>query len=352
VAWLLLAMSVSLTPGFARCQEKEGKKSTAAMAGRQKVNPADAKAQYAGPVAQAAQLTVTLEPNPSPATVNQDVQFTATPFADGQYYFIFGDDSKPQISSSNVAHHTYAAARTYQVAVRVLVHDGNQSASASTTLTVNSGAEDMTPPNEALPQITVQLTKKMQPLEGIEIPIRVSLEPSVKNEGFDINWGDGSAPERIDAAGNATHTYERATEYDVVATALTQEFGQALQGTLHLRVAERPVPPRPIQPSQQPRQSPPPWWKQLPERHPIAASAGGIVLLALLAWLLWPVPRPPVTDPSPQTDVRKPAQGLTYFAGQKSARHVTTMRRLPLHDSMTVRVGAGEAEHTIRMRGE
>ncbi len=166
----------------------------------------------------------------------------------------------------------------------------------------------------------------------------MTLDPPVKNAGFDVDWGDGTKPERIGAKGLAAHRYSEPGWHDVVATALTDEYGQPLRGTLRLDIAGRAPPP-----------PPPPSWLRI-GAWLLAAAA----IIGLIAWV-WP--RPDSTLQTAQGDSNKPQQttqqgGLRCVAHQGLARHAITKSRSRLVGAMTVRTGADEAEHSIRFAGE
>ncbi len=287
-----------------------------------------------------AQPTVTLAADKSNMNVGDTVTLTATlipPAPDAQYQFNFDDGSAPSSVTTNQVPHLYNAEKIYHPTVTVLTSDGQQSVT-SPAVEINVTAPPPVVPPPA-PKLTVKLSSKGALIAGTSVEVAAALDQPQKNLSYEFDWGDGSAPERVDAKGVAVHLYATAGLHEVVVTAETEEAYQPpLQGILPLTIA--PVPP------------PPPNWGWM-----IVLAAIGAVVVLLIIWAVVHMARSPgrqeQRDGPEQKQPRNSHEKIRYVAHEGWAVHELKMRpRSRVPGAITLHAGMGGAEHTILFLSE
>jgi len=168
-----------------------------------------------GDAAPAARISATPSSGAAPLIVTADASASSdtdsTPIS--AYTFDFGDGSAavgPQAAAT--AGHTYAAAGTYTITVKVTDTAGLE-ATATATVKITAGTD-------AAPAATLAVT----PASG-QVPLGVTADASASSDrdatpiaSYQFDFGDRSAPVGPQATAAASHTYSAAGTYTVTVT--------------------------------------------------------------------------------------------------------------------------------------
>jgi hypothetical protein len=277
-------------------------------------------------------------PEKSSATLTADklnihpgdsVAFSATAYpnaADAQYTYDFGDGTTPQ-AGSNQAGHTYNVLGIFHATVTVLSHDGEQSAVSPPVEIGVTAAADVTPTPAPTVRVTSLNTTGL--VAGDEAVVSASLDPPQKIAGFEFDWGDGSAPQKVSSSGTANHKYLTSGTYNVVVTAETATtYNPPLAGSIRLDVLSS------GEPSQNTGEPSTPLWVKIG-----IAAAGALILGLIVRAILHRSPRPKLRY--------VPKAGLS--TNEISLRR-DSQTRSSSSDPFRLRPGMGGAEHTLKFR--